>query len=257
MRIAVLGGTGTVGHHVVRQAIARGHDVVVVSRNGGGAPGAETAVGDASTGAGLVAALAGADVVVDVLNPTGARAKTARTSFPQLARQVSTAAHEADVGRVVCLSIVGIDGIPYPYYEGKVAQEQAYLQGVAPVTLLRTTQFHEFAGQVLAGAAKGPIAAIPRMRVQPVAAADVAAALVGTVEGPVVERVPDLAGPEVHELPDLARAVLRARGARARVVAFKLPGWAGTMMAEGSLLPTGGRQTALTFDAWLTAQPTP
>lgn len=253
----MLGGTGVVGHHVVRQAMGRSHDVVAVSRSGRSDTGAVAAVADATTGAGLADALAGADVVVDVLNAADVRPSQAKTAFPAMAERVSATAAAAGVSRVVCLSIVGIDTIPYAYYEGKVAQEAAYLAGAVPATVLRTTQFHEFAGQLLAQLTKGPVATIPRMRIQPVAAADVAAALIGTVEGPVVERVPDLAGPEVRELADLVRAVLRARGSRVRVVTFKPPGRAGSMMAGGALLPTSGRQTTLTFEAWLAAQPTP
>jgi len=60
MRIAVAGGTGTVGHHVVEHAQQAGHDVVVLSRSRGV---------DVLSGAVLADALKGADVVVDVTHP--------------------------------------------------------------------------------------------------------------------------------------------------------------------------------------------
>ena len=56
MRIAVAGGTGTVGHHVTRTAREAGHEVVVLSRRHGV---------DVSTGAGVDAALAGAGLRLD------------------------------------------------------------------------------------------------------------------------------------------------------------------------------------------------
>ena len=41
--------------------------------------------------------------------------------------------------------------------------------------LLRSTQFHEFPDQVLRRALRGPVAVVPKMRIQPVAAATVGA----------------------------------------------------------------------------------
>lgn len=59
MRVAVVGGTGTVGRHVVQSLQSAGHEPVVVTRSNGA---------DIVTGNGLDAALAGADGVIDVSN---------------------------------------------------------------------------------------------------------------------------------------------------------------------------------------------
>src|SRR6185312_6535904 len=55
-RIAVAGATGRVGRHVVDVLHEGGHDVVAISRANGV---------DVITGAGLAAALAGVEVVID------------------------------------------------------------------------------------------------------------------------------------------------------------------------------------------------
>src|SRR5215472_11244678 len=61
MRIAVAGGTGTVGgRHVVAHAQNAGHDVMVLSRSRGV---------DVRRGEGLADALNGADAVIDVTHP--------------------------------------------------------------------------------------------------------------------------------------------------------------------------------------------
>ncbi len=62
----VAGGTGTAGRQVVKEFLARGHSVRVLTRHGG-APGSEIAHfhGDLVTGDGLAEALDGVDVVVD------------------------------------------------------------------------------------------------------------------------------------------------------------------------------------------------
>ena len=257
MRVVVLGGTGTVGRYVSVEAAEAGLDVVVTSRHGDAPNGLTSRRVDVSTGAGLGKAFRRGDVVIDTTNASVSRAGPAREHFRTAAGHVARAAAKAGVERVVVLSIVGIDDIPYGYYEGKVAQENAYVESGAAVTILRTTQFHEFAGQVLARSTFGPIAYVPRTVVQPVAASDVAAALLDAVLAPYEARAADLAGPEIHSLPDLARKVLAARHATTRVIASRLPGRAGQMMADGALLPSSGRRTTLTFDDWLARRSNP
>src|SRR5690606_10511122 len=114
--------------------------------------------------------------------------------------------------RLVLLSIVGVDRIPFGYYEGKLAQEHVARAGDVPVTVLRATQFHEFADQNLRRVA-GPIALIPRMRMRPVASSEVADALVrlGVSAEDAPREIMELAGPEQLELVDLARRVSKAR----------------------------------------------
>jgi len=124
-------------------------------------------------------------------------------------------------------------------------------------SVLRATQFHEFAGQLLARM-HGPLAIVPHMRVQPVAAREVAAALAALAVGPAVGMAPELAGPQEHELVDLARRVVHAHGQRRRVVGIWVPGAAGRAMTGGSLLPTGpGPRGSLTFEQWLSASTPP
>jgi uncharacterized protein YbjT (DUF2867 family) len=251
MRIVVLGGTGVVGSHVVRQALERGHNVVVASRHGGAPKGATGRAVDLRTGEGLRKALNRDDVVIDVTNVRATRAKPAIEAFTGMASQVVIAADAARVARVVVLSIVGIDDVPLGYYRGKLAQEAAYRLATTPATVLRATQFHEFIGQVLPSMTKAGIAFVPRSMIQPVAASDVAAELLDAAEGPYAERAADLGGPEVHALPDLAERWVVAHGGAPRVMATWLPGRAASRMANGGLLLKSGRTTTLTFDDWL------
>lgn len=254
MRIVALGGTGAVGRHVVDAATAGGHTVVVATRTGTAPIGSTAARADASSGEGLTAAFAGADLVIDTTNVTARRTKATPQLFTTMAERVSAAAAQAGVQRVLLLSIVGIDAFPDGYYRGKAAQEQAYRAGATPVTILRSTQFHEFVSQILTSLPIVPVRVVPRMRIQPVAARDVAAALVEAAEGPAVERVPDLAGPQVRELADLAKALLKAGKSPAAVFSLRLPGQSGRLMADGALLATSGRRSSLSFDDWLVQQ---
>jgi len=243
MKIAVAGGTGTVGRHTVEAAREAGHDVVVLSRANGA---------NVLTGEGLAAALAGADAVIDVTNlATTLSAKKSIGFFETAAQHLLAAEQQAGVGHHVVLSIVGIDGIDTSYYAGKLAQERAVAAGPVPFTIARAGQFHEFAGQIL-GFVSGPFAPMPRTLMRPVAAREVGAHLVRVAEAGAVGRAQDLVGPRDEALADVARRQLAVDGIRRRVLDVRLPGAYGRGLASGAL--RGGPdalQGEITFDEWL------
>lgn len=242
MRIAIGGATGTVGRKVAEAALSRGHDVVRLSRSHGV---------DVESGAGLAGALEGAQVVIDVTNTTALTARGSRRFFEASTRNLLAAGTRAGVDHHVVLSIVGIDGIDAGYYAGKLAQERAVAAASLPSTIVRATQFHEFAGQQLA-AMRGPIAVLPRLLMRPVAASEVAAYLVEVAEGGPQTRATDLVGPRDEMLVDVARRQVRADGGRRRVVEVPLPGRMGRGMASGSLRGAQPRREGtVTFDQWL------
>jgi uncharacterized protein YbjT (DUF2867 family) len=239
MKIAVAGGTGQAGRYTVEALRARGHEVVVLSRGEGV---------DLVTGDGLDAALAGAETVVDTSNVMSARKKAVEAFFAAAGRNLADAAARAGVRHLLTLSIVGIDQVKNPYYAGKLVQEEIVRAGAVPWTILRATQFHEFAGQTL-GHLPGPVALVPKAPLQPVAARDVGAALADLVDRAPQGMAPELAGPQAESLVDMIRRLMAAGGARKRpVLPVHLPGG----MSSGGLLPTGpGPRGTQTFAAWL------
>jgi uncharacterized protein YbjT (DUF2867 family) len=242
MRAAVAGGTGLVGGMVVNALARAGHEPVVLARSRGI---------NIITGAGLDEALAGVDAVIDVSNITTTRRRTAVAFFTGGTENLLAAGQRAGIRHHVALSIVGVDRVDFGYYEGKRRQEDLVLEGPTPASVLRATQFFEFPGQLLARS-RGPLTLMPQMRVQPVAAVEVAAALVTLATGPAEGLAPELAGPQEHEMVDLARRVVHTQGKRQHVVGIRMPGAAGRAMASGRLLPTGhGPRSRLTFDQWL------
>lgn len=242
MRIAVAGGTGTVGRHVVEAAKTAGHDVAVLARSSGV---------DVLTGEGVAAALAGAEAVIDVTSIMTLSEKKARAFFETGTRTLLAAEAQAGVGHHVVLSIVGIDGIDTAYYAAKLAQERAVAAGATPHTIARVGQFHEFAGQVL-GQIGGPLAVAPRTLMRPVAAREVAAHLLRVVEAGPVGRARDLVGPRDETLVETMRRQLDFDGIHRRVLDVKLPGAYGTGLASGALRGApSARQGEITFDEWL------
>ena len=254
MRTLVIGGTGEVGRHTVAALLARGHEVRVLSRRGGTPdPRASGFAGDLSIGAGLPAALDGVDTVIDVANITTTNKDKAVRYFTGSMGALHRHGPAAGVTHLVVLSIVGCDRVAFGYYQGKVAQERAALDGAIPATVLRATQFHEFAIQNLSRFRLGPVALMPGIRCQPIAAAEVGAALAEVAEKPAAGgRVPDIGGPGIEWLPDMARAVAERLERRVRLVPLRMPGAVGrAMRAGGLLLDADGVARGPSFSAWL------
>lgn len=243
MNIAVAGGTGTIGRHVVTIARARGHRVVSLSR----AEGVDLVNGD-----GLADALKGMDAVIDVANIQTLNGKKAVDFFTAVTGNLLRAGRAAGVRHHVALSIVGADKAAAGYYAGKLAQERLVRSGDVPWTILRATQFHEFAEQMLQRSSLGPLVLVPRMATQPVAAREVAEALVDAAEAGPQGRAPDLGGPERKQMADLVRAYARMHGQKKRVIEFTAPGPLWRAMRNGSLIPEAGAAVGRQkFSEWL------
>ncbi|MGA1836172.1 SDR family oxidoreductase [Herbiconiux sp. 11R-BC] len=262
MKIAVAGGTGAVGRHVVDAARERGHEVVVLSR----AVGVDLA-GAAGSGAvdpRLAGMLGGAAAVIDVTSVQTQSAAASERFFGTVTRTLLAAEEAAGVGHHLALSIVGSDRAPFGYYAGKALQERLVGEGRIPFTILRATQFHEFAQQLLGQFSLGPVSVVPTMVSQPVAAREVGEKLVLLAEGGAAGRAPDLAGPEVLRMADMVRSYAAAAatpttaGRRRRVLEVPLPGGFGKALRDGTLLagPAAelGRQR---FAEWVDEQRRP
>lgn len=243
MRIAVAGGTGAVGTHVVEVARERGYDVVVLARSAGV---------DLMNPRSLQGALRDVDTVIDVSNVSTLKTEQSVAFFTGATRNLLATERAAHVGHHVALSIVGADAAPDGYYAGKLAQEQLIQDGDVPWTIQRTTQFHEFAAMMFNQAKAGPLHLAPRARTQPVAAREVAEWLVTLAAEAPVGRAIDLGGPQEESLAEMVRGYARTIGHRGWIPAVSLPGSMGRAQRSGALLPgpdaLRGRQT---FAEWL------
>jgi uncharacterized protein YbjT (DUF2867 family) len=161
--ILVTGGTGTLGTHVVQRLHERGCPVRVLSRKArSGTEGVEYVVGDLATGTGVDDAVAGADVIVHCASSTKGDAEATHNL-------VSAAKAQKPPPHLVYISIVGVSGIRFGYFQTKLAAEKIVTASGLPWTLQRATQFHDY----LFGGAKSltrfPIVPVPKdFRVQPI-----------------------------------------------------------------------------------------
>ena len=112
MRILVTGGTGFIGTHVVRRALAAGHEVVVVARKTGGVvpSRAHFFVGDVTQPETLHRAMAGVDAVVHAAAAVGGLASAAdhRRVTVMGTANVLDAAVRAGVSRFVHVSTLAV-----------------------------------------------------------------------------------------------------------------------------------------------------
>jgi uncharacterized protein YbjT (DUF2867 family) len=246
VKIGVAGGTDAVGRHVTDLVRQNGHEPVVL----GGSTGP-----DLLTGAGLVAALEGVSGVVDVVNTSTMSAKAAKRFFGTTTATLLGAEADAGVRHHVALSVVNASTVAAGYYAGKALQEETVRRSAVPWTILRATQVHEVAAQTLRRGSKGVIALVPVMRIQPIAAREVADRLVQLVLGPPRGQVRDLAGPGEELLVDMVRAYARAMHSRTPIIQFRVPGGLGAAMRGGGLLPSlGAERGTQSFRAWLESE---
>lgn len=242
MRIAIVGATGTAGTLTTAAARERGYDVVELSRASGI---------DLLTGAGLEAALTGADAVIDTSNafPTDPDADVVE-ALAGGTRHVVEAARAVGVERLVFLSICNIERSEFdqfPYYLAKRAQERAVRASGLPATVVRSTQWHEFATNPAAVVETEDVVRVQNWLVQPIAAATVASVLIDAVASSDETR--SISGPEVIALPELAQRLRASRGDARKVEAA--PPFLDAL-ADGILLaPLGAELLGPTVEEWL------
>lgn len=243
-KIAVIGATGQVGSTVVELLAAQGHDVIAASRASGV---------DVLTGEGLDAALAGVDVLVDVVNSPSFEDGRVLAFFTASSANLVAAAKAAGVGHYVALSIVGVDDLPESgYLRAKVVQERTIVESGLPYTIVRATQFHEFAEMITGSLiVEGEVHA-PDALIQPIAAADVSAEVAKAAVAPPVNGIVNIGGPDKITFADMARAVVASQGSGLAVVVDPQATYFGTPVLQTSLVTGDGAVLAPTrFVDWL------
>lgn len=246
MRIAVAGGTGTIGRRLVDALRADGHEVRALSRHS-----PEYRV-DLTTGAGLGPALADCDVAIDASNGPPAPASKTRAVLVEGSRRLLAAERHAGVSHHVCVSIVGIDDVPLSYYRIKLEQEHVVEHGEVPWTIVRCTQFHDLLGRLLSALARARVSPAAQARFQPVDVGEAASAVASVALAPPRLNRVTVAGPEVHDLRSLGRLWQQATGRRTLQIPILLPGALGRALREGRLTcadpDVRGQRT---FEDWL------
>ena len=250
MKIVVIGGTGLIGSKTVAQLQQRGHEAVAAAPN----TGVNTITGD-----GLADALAGAAVVIDVSNSPSLGEKEAMDFFGTSARNIAAAERSAGVKHHVALSVVGTDRLQDSgYFRAKLAQERMIAEAGIPYTLVHATQFFEFIRSIAQTSTVGNEVYVPPVAFQPMAADDVASAIVEVALGEPLNGLVEIAGPETFTMDNAVGRVLAFDRDPRTIVADPAAPYFGVQVNDRSLVPgPGARLGSTRLDWWVEHVPPP
>ena len=244
MKIVVIGGTGLIGTKIVNNLRRRGREAAAASPSTGV---------NTFTGEGLAEALRGAQVVVDVANAPSWEDKAVMEFFQTAGRNLLAAEAVAGVRHHIALSIVGADRLPANgYFRAKVAQENLIQESGIPFTIVRSTQFFEFAKSIVQSATEDQSVRLSRALMQPIAADDVATALTGYALSEPLNGIVEVAGPEPIQMDEFVRRFLSVTRDSRNVITDAHALYFGTELNDQSLTPGKNARFAPThFEEWL------
>ncbi len=225
MQVLVI-GAGQLGKAVRKALDRRGISALLVSRS----TGFDVLTQERSTDIGEP------DVVVEATDIVTQHAGRAREFFVRSTRAVNAVAREAGA-RHVLVSIVNCDEPALQgngYYAGKAEQERIARVEHTGLTIVRSTQWFEFARQMRERMRLGPLAIVPAMTIQPVALDTVAEVVADCASGERTGPLHEVAGPDATTLWRMTTA-LPGRGPL--LVPVSVPGRAGRALRDGTLLP--------------------
>jgi uncharacterized protein YbjT (DUF2867 family) len=244
MKIIVVGAMGLIGAKAVEILCKNGHEVIAASRRTGV---------NTVTGEGLKAALQGADVVLDVSNGPSWEDKAVMEFFETSTKNILAAEAESGVKHHVALGVVGTDRLQDSgYFRAKLVQEKLIKASRTPYTIVHATQFFEFVGGIADNATVGTKIHLSTAMMQPIAAADVSAAVAATCSEAPANGTVEIAGPEKLRQNDLVEKYLKATNDKREIVAAPDALYFGLKLNDQSLVPTTKAKLGpTTFDQWL------
>ena len=238
-RIAVLGGSGFVGRHLVAALTRRGHSTRVFTRRRSRSrsllvmPTCEIVETNAHVASNLEAHLAGCDVVVNlagILNEHPGAGNRFRDVHAELPGKLVEACRRHGIGRMLHMSALGVDAdAPSEYlrtkFHGEQAAHAAEAGGIA-VTSFRPSVifgpgdsfFNRFAGLLALSPLVFPLAC-PEARFAPVYVGDVVRAFLAALgdETTAGQRY-ELCGPRTYTLRELVEYTAEVTGRRRLIV---------------------------------------
>jgi NADH dehydrogenase len=251
MIVAVTGGTGFVGRHVVDTLLRREHDVRLLvrdpTRHGWLAdrPGIQVVHGSLEDVSALQQLVAGVGALVHLV---GIIVETGRQTYQRVhvedTRQLLAAARDAGVARFVHMSSLGArsDADATAYHRTKAAAEELVRDSGLSHVILRPSLIAAAGNDVLKMLVNMlrmspvvPVIGNGLYQLQPVAADDVADAFVTAVENPAIAGTFDIAGPQpltYHEVLDQLEDALGVRRRRVAVPVsiVRFSAYAGTVL---------------------------
>ncbi len=246
MRIVLVGASGFLGHHVLPQLSAAGHDCLVLSRYRPGCRDLAVLPGVAVRQIrnwdpdSIAKQLSGADAVISmagILNEKGRKGEGFRKVHVELVENIVAACRETGTRRLLHISALGAGKGTSHYLQSK-GEAETFLRSSKDVdeTIIQPSVifgqgdafFNRFAS-LLKVMPVMPLACADA-RMQPVWAGDVAAVIVASLADPwTVGQTLVTVGPHEYSLQELVEFTADAAGLKRRVVA--LPDWLARLQA--------------------------
>ena len=249
----VFGGSGFLGHHIVRELVTAGSRVRIAARRPvepEGLASSEDAVelytADIRDSGSVAKALEGATAAVNAVSlyAESRHGPTFDEIHVQGARRVARHSREAGIDRLIHVSGVGAGpASPSKYVRARGRGEQRVRESFPEAIVVRPT--------VLFGPGDDFLAALDRVtrmpvvplfgdgstRLQPVHVADVATAVAGLVMSPAPEhRTFELGGSEIYSYREIVELVLAERRRRRPVISMPFVAWR-TLARSAPALP--------------------
>ena len=247
MKIVVIGGTGLIGSKLVNKLRQLGYTVISASPDSG----VNTITGD-----GLSEALKDTDVVVDVSNSPSFEDKAVMDFFQRSTMNLLTAATYAKVKHYIALSVVGTDRFQGSgYLRAKFAQEELIRESGISYTILRSTQFFEFAGRIAQSATIGNEVHISTGAIQPIASDETVAALTDIAINSPLNTTVEVGGPERMSMSEFIRHYLNTTGDSRQLIADEHALYFGVELNDTSLVTDdNARLGIIKYEEWLSSQ---
>ncbi|KJV09095.1 3-beta hydroxysteroid dehydrogenase [Elstera litoralis] len=259
--ITVIGGSGFVGRHLVQRLAKTGAQIRLGVRNAEAAKrlkplgnvGQIVPMGvDIGRGIGLEAAVAGADVVINlvgILAPGGGN-RSFEAVQAEGAQRVAEVAKAAGVARFIHMSALGADAASKSRYaQTKAAGEAAVLAVYPSAMIVRPSIifgpedgfFNRFATMARMAPAL-PLIGGGETKFQPVFVGDVAEAIVSAVNDPTISGIYELGGPLTYSFKDLLAFTLET--AHLKAVLLPIPFCVASLMGSVMQFVPGAPITA-------------
>jgi uncharacterized protein YbjT (DUF2867 family) len=248
MKIVVIGGSGLIGSQLVNKLTLLGHEVIAASP----ATGVNTI-----TGEGLAEVLKGTDVVVDVANSPSFEDNAVMEFFKTSGKNLLTAEIAAGIKHHIALSVVGTSRLQESgYFRAKQAQEDLIKASGVPYSIVHSTQFFEFLGGIANSATEGETVRLSPAHIQPIASADVAAAVAEVTLNQPINGIVEIAGPDRISLSDLVQKYLDKNNDPRKVVADASARYYGAQLNDQMLVPGNDAKIFnINFENWFVNQP--
>ncbi|MBI4393036.1 MAG: NAD(P)H-binding protein [Euryarchaeota archaeon] len=225
MRVALAGGTGFVGRHLVEALVSRGHEVVLLAHERVPASGREVTVVPDAFGSDKTIRLAvrGADCVIDLVairRERPSKGLTAEANILKPALRLIDASLSEHVAQFVFMSANGVGaGVDTPYVAAKRGAEDAVRASGLRWTVFRPSFIIHPGGGIVAELRDMMLRTrvfplfMTDARVQPVNVGDVASMIASSVGKAEADgMVFHVGGPETFRYKDLVRRIARSTG---------------------------------------------